>query len=240
MKNNILLKFCIASLLFTSVVKSSELIIAITEYPPHVNVVEAKVKGSILQYLNNMFSGRFDGIKFVNMSSKRAIRELEKGTVDLFFPYVQRVDGIKSFAEPILNVVPGLCFKKNKFIPILSAPGALDGYNIGVPPSLPLVPIFSRSAVKIKIVEGNNVLKRGVQLLLSDRIDAFYHPSPINVYHYTNPLAKKIACSLFYGYAEKVYIGMSPELLKEKYKIITKLYEKQMSEKPYEIFLLDL
>jgi len=220
--------------------KAAELRIAVTEYPPHVNVVNGNVKGPILQYLKSIFATDFDEITFVIIPSRRGILELQKGTIDILFPFEQLNKGGETLGEPILNVVPGICFKKDKFIPILSAPGALNNLNIGVPPTLSLVPIFSRSSVNLKVIEGSNVLNRGVQLLLRDRLDGFYHPSPINVYHHSNPLSKEVACSLFYGYSEPVHIALSAKLSNETKEKLQTLYEKQMSEKPYEHFLLDL
>jgi len=225
---------------FISNTSATELKIAITQYPPHVNVINGQIKGPVFQYLNNIFNTNFEHITFIPMPSRRAIRELNKGTVDLLFPYEHKQKGGETIGKPILNVVPGICFKKDKFIPILSAPGALNDLNIGVPPTLPLVPIFSRSSVNIKVIEGSDVLNRGIQLLLLDRLDGFYHPSPINVYHHSNPLAKKIACSLFYGYSEPVNIALSPKLSAEKSKQLKAVYKSKMNEKPYEHFLLDL
>jgi len=226
--------------LFLNSVKASELKIAVAEYPPFINVENGHVKGPVVQYFQNIFSKSFDKIIFVIMPSKRGVRELNKGTIDLFFPYAQHNKGSEIIGEPIFNVVPGICFKKANFIPILSAPGALNGLNIGIPPTLPLVPVFSRSSVNIKVIEGSDVLTRGIQLLLKDRLDGFYHPSPINVYHSSNPLSKDIACSLFYGYSEPINIALSAKLSREKKDKLKELYKAQMEEKPYEYYLLDL
>lgn len=226
--------------LFIVSASAAELRVAVTEYSPHVNVENGQVKGPALQYLRSIFETSFEKVTFVTMPNKRALLELNKGTIDILFPLEQQNKGITVFGEPILNVVPGICFKKDTYIPILSAPGALDYLDIGVPPTLPLVPIFSRSFVNIKVIEGSNVLNRGIQLLLRGRIDGFYHPSPINVYHYNNPLSKKIACSLFYGYSEPIYLALSNKLSNKERKKLQALYKKNMSEKSYEHFLLDL
>ena len=84
---------------------ASELRIAITEYPPHVNVVNGKLNGPILQYLKGMFDTSFDKITFVIVPSRRGVLELQKGTVDMLFPFEQLNKGGETLGEPILNVV---------------------------------------------------------------------------------------------------------------------------------------
>ena len=239
-KSSVRCIFLLVSFLFIVSVSASELRVAVTEYSPHVNVENGQVKGPVLQYLSNIFETSFERVTFVNMPNKRALLELNKGTIDILFPFEKQNKGGITIGEPILNVVPGICFKKDNYIPILSAPGALDDLDIGVPPALSLVPVFSRSSVNIKVIEGSNVLNRGIQLLLRGRIDGFYHPSPINVYHYNNPLSKKIACSLFYGYSEPIYLALSNKLSNKEREKLQALYKKNMNEKPCEHFLLDL
>lgn len=221
-------------------IKASELRIAVTEYSPHVYVTNGQVKGPLIEYLKGVFGANYEKLTYVTMPNKRAMLELKKGTIDIMFPFEQKSSNELTIGEPIFNSVPGICFKKTKFIPFLSAPGALDNLNIGISPTFPLVPIFNHSAVKITVIEGNDVLDRGIQLLLRDRIDGFYHPSPINIYHFRNPLSKKIACSLFYGYSKPIDLALSSRLSNEDIEKVQALYINKMREKPYEYFLLDL
>jgi len=41
---------------FISNTSATELKIAITQYPPHVNVINGQIKGPVFQYLNNIFN----------------------------------------------------------------------------------------------------------------------------------------------------------------------------------------
>lgn len=228
--------FCF--LFFAPYLAAEPLKVGLTNYPPHVYEYSGEVTGNVRQYLELAFKDEFSSVSFTLLPSKRARRELKKGNIDVLFPYIEQGEHLPKLENPILHVLPGLCFKKQNFIPILSAPGAMDGLDVGVPATLPLVPTFSLSSVNIKVIEGSDVLQRGIQLLLRDRIDAFYHPSPVNVYHYKNPLSKSIACSLFYGFSRPVYLGISPLLSKQAGKAISKAFNGKMKERPYEYFII--
>lgn len=226
-------------LLFSTLTSAKTLKIGVLEYPPHVVVTDRGLSGPILEYLKQTFSHDYKKVQFIYLPNKRGLREINKGSIDLLFPYMEQASQLPTLESPILNVLPGLCFKKNNFIPFLSAPGALDGLNIGIPANLPLVPIFSQSAVNLKTIEGSDALKRGIQLILRDRIDGLYHPSPINIYHHSNPLSKTIACSLFYGFSRPVNIAINPHLPAKSQQVIRDAYGKRMSSTPYEYFLLN-
>ena len=239
MKKNKLIVILLLVLLFSFNSQAKELVIGISEYPPYVNINNDLADGSMLAYLTNMFNGDFERVRFIAMPRKRGLQELEKGTVDLFFPHLKSNDGYALIGEPILHVVPGLCFKKDSFVPILSAPKVLDSLHIGVPAGIPLVPALHQTLALLTVIEGSDTLERGIQLLRSNRIDSFYHPSPINVYHHENPLSKEIACSHFYGYSAKVNLALSPNMTREKEALIKQLYSKSIREQPFEHFLLE-
>ncbi|WP_157576838.1 hypothetical protein [Pseudoalteromonas rubra] len=218
---------------------ADKLRIGLLEYPPHVSFLQKQATGSMPRYLKSMYRDDFSKVEFILLPNKRGLRELSRGHIDILFPYLEQGDQLPVAGKAIFNVVPGLCFKKDKYIPFLSAPGVLDGLVIGVPTNLPLVPTFDRSSVTLEVIQGNDALNRGIQLLLKGRLDGFYHPSPVNVYHHSNPLSKSIACSLFYGFSSPVSLGMSPLLSSEVKQKITEAYTKQLNKQLYEFFMLD-
>ena len=68
------------------------------------------------------------------------------------------------------------------------------------------------------------------------RLDAFYHPSPIKVYHHKNPLYKEVACSYFHGYSTPIYIAVSKALPAEIFNLINTAYNKALLEQSYEYY----
>ena len=227
------------SLILSGYAAAKQLKIGLLEYPPHVVASENGFEGPLLDYLKRMYQDEYTEIVFVDLPNKRGLRELRKGHIDLLFPYIEKGEQIPNFDGALLNVVPGLCFKKKNYIPFLSAPGALNGLNIGIPENIPLVATFTRSSPNLTVIEGSEVLERGVQMLQKGRIDAFYHPSPINVYHYQNPLSKTLACSLFYGFSRPVTLAYSPLLSAQFKERLEHIFLAQLQKQSYEYFLLE-
>ena len=68
------------------------------------------------------------------------------------------------------------------------------------------------------------------------RIDAFYHPSPINVYHRKSLIYKEIACSYFHGYSTPVYIAVADTLPTKKFRLIDNAFQNAMLKQTYEYY----
>ena len=95
---------------------------------------------------------------------------------------------------------------------------------------------MQNSKAILHTLEGSNLAERGINLLWFDRIDALYHPNPANIYHESNLLSKKIACSNFYGYSSGVYILVVATMQQKKYQLIDDALSSAMEEKSYEYF----
>ncbi len=165
--------------------------VGVIEHPPHIMVSDKKAHGPAIEYLKAMLGQHFDSIIFTYLPTKRGILELNKGKIDLLFPISKTLEIKNYLSAALFHAVPGLCFNKEDFIPILSSTNQLDNLTVGVPAGVKLTPALVQSNAIIKAIEGSDVLFRGINLLLKGRIDSLYHPSPINIYHYTNPLSKK-------------------------------------------------
>lgn len=192
--------------------------------------------GPALNYLETMLSNHFENIIFVYLPTKRGIIELNKGSVDLLFPISKTAKINNYLSTALFHSVPGLCFNKKDFIPILSSTNELNKLIVGVPAGVKLPTALSQSGAIINTIEGSDVLSRGVSLLLKNRIDSLYHPSPINIYHYTNPLAKKIACSYFYGYSTALLIATSPLISLKKKAKLNNIYMRYLASETYEYY----
>lgn len=207
--------------------------IGIIEYPPHIVIKKDGTIGKGKHYLSNIFNRDDFEVEYRYYPMRRAIKELEGGRLDLLLPVFKNdeKENIKHFQRPLFYSVPGLCFKKENFIPILSATHRFSNLTVGYPAGTALVPALKNSRAKLFAMEGTNVLERGIKMLLSNRIDAFYHPSPQKIYHYTNLQSRKVACSYFYGNASGVYIWASPKMSEQKFKKLEKMYNKGYAEK---------
>lgn len=67
-------------------------------------------------------------------------------------------------------------------------------------------------------------------------LDAFYHPSPIKVYHRKNPAYKEVACSYFHGYSTPVYIAISNVLPQKTFNLINSTYKNSITKQSYEYY----
>ena len=223
-------------LLTTSGVSAKTIKIGVIEHSPHIFVSDNKVHGPALDYLKAMLSKHFDNVIFTYLPTKRGILELNKGKIDLLFPISKTLEIKDYLPAALFHAVPGLCFNKEDFIPILSSTNQLDNLTIGVPAGVKLTPALVQSNAIIKAIEGSDVLFRGINLLLKRRIDSLYHPSPINIYHYTNPLSKKIACSYFHGYSTGLQIANSPNMDEADKIKLNDIYLGHLKNETYEYY----
>jgi hypothetical protein len=210
--------------------------IGVLEYPPHIYKLNGRLTGPALTYMKNVLKKDYTEVEFHYFPNKRGLLELNKGNIDMLFPVTKEKGPQSYLSKALFHSVPGMCFKKINFIPLLSSTRLFDNKIIGVPLGVEVVSSLINSKADIKPIIGSDAIGRGISLLLRDRIDGFYHPSPIKIYHYTNPLSKKIACSYFYGYSTEVLIAIGPKLHTKDTSLIGKLYSDSIKESSYEYY----
>ena len=235
-----LIRFCLTLIFVVSLGSAyamDTLKISISEYPPHVKRnVDGYLEGKLVEYLKLGYSSDFKKVEFVPLLRKRGLLEVQKGKVDLHFPYITPISNVKNIGSPLFHANPGICFKKSNFVPFLSAPNALNGRVIGVAAGTNVVEVLTQYKDKVHYIEGVDAITRGTALLLKGRIDALYHKNPENIYHYDNPLSKSIACSYFHGYSEAVHLAVSPAVSKQHLAKIRLAFERFNASMPYEFF----
>jgi len=222
--------------LFSLTAASQSLSVGLIDYPPHINFDEEISKSPLYKYMNKMLTAQGFTVTFIKLPRKRASVELLKGRIDILMPIPLNDENIKTLTSPIFHSVPGLCFKKQNFIPILSATHRLDALTIGVPDNLSLVPALTDSSASLVYLKGENATSRGMEMTQRGRFDAFYHPSPVTVYHRKNPLYKELACSYFHGYSTPVYIAVTHTLPADVLTLINSAYQKALKEQSYEYY----
>ena len=213
--------------------------IGMVEYPPHISFNGTNMDAKAYQYVNKVLTGIYHNVEFIRMPTKRALVELKRGHIDLLFPLDESVADVRRLSKPLFRSVPGLCFRKEKFIPFLSATHRFKQLSIGIPAGTYIIDGVTTSGAKLRTVEGSDTLDRGIKLLQLGRFDAFYHPSPVQVYHYTNPLAKEVACSYFYGHSSGVYIAANPQMNNDKYRLIDNTFTNELKVKSYEYYFAE-
>lgn len=207
--------------------------IGVVEYAPHITLKNNSVSGDAIDYMNRILRNSQIKASFVGYPLKRAIRNLKQDDIDLLMLLGEESHGLKVFKRPMFFVVPGLCFKKENFIPILSAEHLYKDKLIAYPAGVKLVPTLFDSKAELKELNGGRLISRGLDMLKSNRIFAFYHPNPRLIYNKENPYYKDIACSYFYGHSTRVYIGISSKFDKTVLKKIEKSYEELLMLEPY-------
>lgn len=217
-------------------VMSQTIKIGLIDFPPHIDFNEGNSQSPLLNYLKNAFNSADMRVKFVRFPGARGKIELEKGTIDLLLPVDDDGSNIKKLSLPVFHSIPGLCFKKENFIPILSATHRFDNLLVGVPIGVNVVSALADSNALLVSVKGDDAINRGIELTQRGRLDAFYHPNPNKVYHRKNKLFKEVACSSFHGYSTDVNIAVSPKEPAKKFRLIDKAYREAMKKSSYEYY----
>jgi len=228
--------YCFALFFFSFTASAQSLRIGFIDYPPHISFDVALEKNPLYQYINSVLLPLGFDIEYVKLPRERASIELIRGRLDMLLPTSIENQTLKTLALPIFHSVPGLCFKKENFIPILSASHRFDDLTIGVPYGSALVLTLSHSSANIIELKGENAISRGIEMIQRGRFDAFYHPSPITVYHRKNPLYKEVACSYFHGYSTPIYIAVTETMPEEIFNLINNAYQKAIVKKSYEYY----
>jgi len=228
--------YFLAISLFSLSASSQSLRIGFIDYPPHISFDVALEKKPLYQYMNSVLLPIGFDTEYVKLPRERAAIELFKGRIDILLPVSLDDSTLKTLTSPIFHSVPGLCFKKENFIPILSAAHRFNELTIGVPLGIPLVLTLTNSSAKIIPLKGENAISRGIEMIQRGRFDAFYHPSPSKVYHRKNPFYKEVACSYFHGYSTPIYVAVSKSMPTQKFNLINNAYQKALVKKSYEYY----
>jgi len=230
--------YLVAFSLYSFTVSAQSLKVGLIDYPPHINFDEALNKSPLYQYVNTVLLPLDLHVEFIKLPRKRATLELMKGNIDLLLPSSTSLENKtkKKLSSSIFQSVPGLCFKKESFIPILSATHRFDDLTIGVHINSSVVAGLKDSEAQLVYIGGDNATKRGMEMTKKGRIDAFYHPSPINVYHRKSLIYKEIACSYFHGYSTPVYIAVADTLPTKKFRLIDNAFQNAMLKQTYEYY----
>jgi len=232
--SNILINFLVFGLSFS--VNAEALKIGLVDYPPHLDFKTPLEESKLFQYTDGVFKKQGLKAEFIKYPYRRALLELKKGNIDLLLPYDYSDKSLKILSKPIFYSVPGLCFKKEKFIPILSALHRLKGLKIGIPPGVPIVSVLQNAEANLVDMQGSDITNRGIALTQLGRIDAFYHPSPLKVYHSGDERYKEVACSYFHGYDSGVYIATSPRMSEKTFTLIDGVFKQALNELSYEYY----
>ena len=232
--SNILKFFLIFSLSLS--VNSTTLKVGLVEYPPHLDFKNTLNKSKLFQYTNAVFNKHGLKVEFIKFPYRRGLLELKKSNIDLLLPYDNIDKSVKVLSNPLFYSVPGLCFKKEKFIPILSALHRLKGLKIAVPPGVPVINVLKYSEAILVDMQGSDIINRGIALTQVGRIDAFYHPSPLKVYHSGNERYKEVACSYFHGYETGVFIATSPTMSEKQLTLLNNVFKQAHNELSYEYY----
>jgi hypothetical protein len=233
-------KICCSIVLswFSFAALSQTLTVGLIDFPPHISFHEEYEESPLYHYINAIFLKANFNVNYVKLPRERAFTELMKGRVDVLMPTSIPSDykAIRTLTLPLFQTVPGLCFKKENYIPILSATHRFENLNIGVPAGSKVVAAVAESKANLIPLKGDDVTSRGVELTQRGRLDAFYHPSPIEVYHRENPLYKEVACSYFHGYSTPIHIAIANKVPKEIYTFIDDAFQKAMLNQSYEYY----
>jgi len=226
-----MLLYCVSLSLSAATIK-----IGLIEYPPHIDFKKPLSESKLFNYTRDVFKKHGITAEFVKYPNRRGIIELKKGNIDLLLPYDDSDKSVTVLSNPLFYSVPGLCFKKEKFIPILSALHRLKGLEIAIPPGAPVVQVLKDSGAILVALQGSDIINRGITLTQRGRLDAFYHPSPLKVYHTGNKRYKELACSYFHGYESGVFIATSPKMTKQTFTSVDGILKQALNELSYEYY----
>jgi hypothetical protein len=210
--------------------------VGIVEFPPHIDFSTKASDATVYKYINEILEGLVAKVEFKTYSHKQALIELNSGAIDLLFPLDVSQNKLRHLSKPLFHVVPGLCFTKNNFIPVLSALHRLKDLNIAVASGAQVLDVIAASGANVTTLTKENKLQQGVDLLLANKIDAVYLSNPEKIYHYNNPLSKQIACSKFHGYPSGIYVAVRNNMSEDKYQLIDRAFTHALEINSYENF----
>lgn len=221
-------------------VSAYEYRVGIMEHPPHAVLKKGVPEGRVVDYIQEMITSQGHQVHLSSSPIKRALTLLEGGNLDILLPIEASTKGVSTFIKPLFKLVPGLCFKKQNFLPFLSATHRFKGLKIGHTDGVYIADTLNDSGAKLIPLQGKFPLKRGMKMLEVERYDAFYHPNPIFLYHRNNPLSKTIACSYFHGLSSNTYVAVSPKLSNKNRVFLEDVFNGMMEKESYLDFFNEL
>lgn len=235
MRTQIYLYFFL-SLFCPGIAFAATLKVGIVEFPPHIDFSTNATDATVYKYVNEILEGLVAKVEFKTYSHEQGLVELNSGAIDLLFPLDISLNKLRHLSKPLFHVVPGLCFKKSNFIPVLSAIHRLKGLTIAIPSGAPVLRVVETSGANLIALTKENKLQQGVDLLLADKVDAVYLTNPAIVYHYNNPLSKQMACSKFHGYPSGIYVAVKKNMSEDQYHLIDRAFSHALEVNSYENF----
>ncbi|MEH6345315.1 MAG: transporter substrate-binding domain-containing protein [Bermanella sp.] len=221
-------------------VSAYEYRVGIMEYPPHAVLKKGVPEGRVVDYIQAMITSQGHQVHLFSSPIKRALTQLEAGNLDILLPIEASTKGVSTFTKPLFKLVPGLCFKKQNFLPFLSATHRFKGMRIGHTDGIDIAKTLNDSGAKLIPLKGKFALERGMKMLGAARYDAFYHPNPIFLYHKNNPISKTIACSYFHGLSSNTYVAVSPRLSNKNRDFLEGAFNEMMEKESYLNFFNEL
>lgn len=190
------------------------LTIGVYSYPPMVNVTNGEISGTAIEDLGRIVKGAGYNVVYRDFPRARLIPALKRNDIDLAFPVYTTSDQDTSVLSRELSLVeiPGLCFRKENFVPFLSTIKQWSQLKIVYPAGMEPAPILKKYGQQLSPVFGDNVLERTIKMVASGRADAAYSPNISFIYNVNSRYYPYIACSSFFGYSTPVYIGVSSKL----------------------------
>jgi len=218
---------------FSLFIRAEVIQIGFVEYPPHVINKNGEPVGSLVDYVRQ--AGKKTGIElsFKLLPYKRGLIEIGASNIDFLMPIINPKDLPLRYLQPLFTEVPGLCFLKKNYIPMLSAKKKLFNLRVGYMDGLAHLDTLTRSGATLFPIPGFNYLSRSFQMLGAGRLDAFYHPNPSESYSVKHDTPLFVACSPFHGVENQVFIAKSPIIHRSPTIHFEEMFESLQSVLPY-------
>jgi len=183
-------------------------------YQPHIKVSAGPLQGRGINYLRKLLESAGYKPVFQVVPRKRLAQYLANGKVDMAFPIYEKElrESKRMSVRPLLFETPGLCFRKENFIPFLSVIERWKKLDIIYAGGTEIIPFLAKNNTSLKPVFGTNIQDRLIKMLASERADAAYVANVFPMYNVNSRFYRSIACSNFYGHSSAVYIAMSDQL----------------------------
>jgi hypothetical protein len=184
------------------------------DYLPDIEVNNGFLHGRGIDYLTKVVEGAGYKPIYQVVPRKRLAQHLENNEVDMAFPIYEEelLSARKMSIRPVLFETPGLCFRKEKFIPFLSVVDRWDQLDIIYAGGIEIIPFLRKNNARLKPVYGTNIQGRLIKMVASQRADAAYVANARSVYNVNSRFYHLIACSNFYGHANPIHIALSSQL----------------------------
>mgnify|MGYP000630249019 CR=1 FL=1 len=207
--------------------------IGFVEYPPHVINRNGVPTGSLVDYAREAAKKSGNQLQAELLPYKRSLIEVSANNIDFLMPIINPKDLPLRHLQLLFTEVPGLCFLKTNYIPMLSAKRKLFNLNIGYMDGLAHLDTLTRSGADLISIPGSNFIGRSMKMLRAGRLDAFYHPNPSETYSVKNDSPLIIACSQFHGIENRVFVARSSKIYRNPVKSFENMFASLQGVFPY-------